>query len=129
MASRTWTWTSEEGEIFGFLGPNGAGKTTTIRVLLDEIRPTAGTATILGLDAHRDAVEVRRHIGYIPGDLALYPNLTGRDTLTYFANMRGGVDWSYVDELAERLASDLSRERWGTCRPAIARRSGSSRPS
>ncbi len=99
-----------EGEVFGFLGPNGAGKTTTIRVLLDEIRPTAGTATILGLDAHRDAVEVRRHIGYIPGDLALYPNLTGRDTLTYFANMRGGVDWSYVDELAERLDSDLSRK-------------------
>ncbi len=99
-----------EGEVFGFLGPNGAGKTTTIRTLLDEIRPTAGSATILGLDTHRDAVAIRRHIGYIPGDLALYPNLTGRDTLTYFANMRGGVDWSYVDELAERLASDLSRK-------------------
>ncbi len=99
-----------EGEVFGFLGPNGAGKTTTIRVLLDEIRPTAGTATILGLDTHRDAVEIRRRIGYIPGDLALYPNLTGRDTLTYFANLRGGVDWSYVDKLAERLASDLSRK-------------------
>lgn len=98
------------GEVFGFLGPNGAGKSTTIRTLLDEIRPTAGTATILGLDTHRDAVEIRRHIGYIPGDLALYPNLTGRDTLTYFANMRGGVDWSYVDELAERLNSDLSRK-------------------
>ena len=79
-----------EGEVFGFLGPNGAGKTTTIRTLLDEIRPTAGTAAILGLDTHRNAVEIRRHIGYIPGDLALYPNLTGRDTLTYFANMRGG---------------------------------------
>ena len=72
--------------------------------------PPPGTAAILGLDTHRDAVEIRRHIGYIPGDLALYPNLTGRDTLTYFANMRGGVDWSYVDELAERLASDLSRK-------------------
>ena len=94
-----------EGEVFGFLGPNGAGKTTTIRTLLDEIRPTAGTASILGLDTHQDSVEIRRHIGYIPGDLALYPNLTGRDTLTYFANMRGGVDWSYVDELAERLDS------------------------
>ena len=99
-----------EGEVFGFLGPNGAGKTTTIRTLLDEIRPTAGTASILGLDTHQDSVEIRRHIGYIPGDLALYPNLTGRDTLTYFANMRGGVDWSYVDELAERLDSDLSRK-------------------
>ena len=99
-----------EGEVFGFLGPNGAGKSTTIRTLLDEIRPTAGVATILGLATHRDAVAIRRHIGYIPGDLALYPNLTGRDTLEYFANMRGGVDWSFVDELAERLNSDLSRK-------------------
>lgn len=99
-----------EGEVFGFLGPNGAGKSTTIRTLLDEIRPTSGSATILGLDTHADVVAIRRHIGYIPGDLALYPNLTGMDTLTYFANMRGGVDWSYVDELADRLDSDLSRK-------------------
>ena len=99
-----------EGEVFGFLGPNGAGKSTTIRTILDEIRPTSGSATILGLDTHAEAVEIRRHIGYIPGDLALYPNLTGMDTLQYFANMRGGVDWSFVDELAERLDSDLSRK-------------------
>ena len=99
-----------EGEVFGFLGPNGAGKSTTIRTILDEIRPTAGSATILGLDTRADAVEIRRHIGYIPGDLALYPNLTGLDTLQYFANMRGGVEWSYVDQLAERLDSDLSRK-------------------
>lgn len=98
------------GEVFGFLGPNGAGKTTTIRTLLDEIRPTAGTATILGLDTHSETMAIRRHIGYVPGDLALYPNLTGWDTVKYFANMRGGVDWSYVDELAERLDSDLSRK-------------------
>jgi ABC-2 type transport system ATP-binding protein len=98
------------GEIFGFLGPNGAGKTTTIRTLLDEIRPTAGTATILGLDTHKKAVEIRQYIGYLPGDLALYPNLTGRDTLTYFANLRRGVDWSYVDRLAERLSADLSKK-------------------
>ncbi len=99
-----------KGEVFGFLGPNGAGKSTTIRTLLDEIRPTSGSATILGMDTHRDAVAIRRHIGYIPGDLALYPNLTGMDTLTFFGNMRGGVDWSYVDELADRLDSDLSRK-------------------
>jgi ABC-2 type transport system ATP-binding protein len=98
------------GEVFGFLGPNGAGKSTTIRTLLDEIRPTSGSATILGLDMHKDAISIRRHIGYIPGDLALYPNLTGRDTLTYFANLRGGVDWSYVDELADRLSADLSKK-------------------
>ncbi len=98
------------GEVFGFLGPNGAGKTTTIRTVMDEIRPTSGHASILGLDCHRDSVEIRRHIGYLPSDLALYPNLTGRDTLTYFANLRGGVEWGYVDALAERLDADLSRK-------------------
>jgi ABC-2 type transport system ATP-binding protein len=98
------------GEIFGFLGPNGAGKTTTIRTLLDEIRPTAGKASILGLDTHKKAVAIRKHIGYLPGDLAMYPSLTGRDTLTYFANLRGGVDWSYVDSLAERLNADLDKK-------------------
>ncbi len=98
------------GEIFGFLGPNGAGKTTTIRTLLDEIRPTAGRASILGLDTHDKVVEIRKHIGYLPGDLAMYPNLTGKDTLTFFANLRGGVDWLHVDRLAERLDADLSKK-------------------
>lgn len=98
------------GEVFGFLGPNGAGKTTMIRTILDEIRPTSGTAQILGMDTHRESVEIRRHIGYLPGDLVLYPNLTGRDVLTYFANLRGGVDWNYVAELQERLGVDLDRK-------------------
>ncbi len=98
------------GEIFGFLGPNGAGKTTTIRTLMDEIRATAGRASILGMDTRLKSVEIRRHIGYVPGDLAMYPNLTGRETITYFANLRGGVDWSYVDRLAERLQSDLDKK-------------------
>ena len=98
------------GEVFGFLGPNGAGKTTMIRTILDEIRPTSGRASILGMDSHQDAVEIRNHIGYVPGDLAMYPNLTGRDTLTYFANLRGGVDWGFVDQLADRLDADLSKK-------------------
>ncbi len=98
------------GEVLGFLGPNGAGKTTTIRTLMDEIRPTAGRATILGMDTHADSVELRRHVGYLPGDLAMYPRLTGRDTLAFFANLRGGVDWGYVDELADRLDADLSKK-------------------
>lgn len=98
------------GEIFGFLGPNGAGKTTMIRTILDEIRPTSGRASIAGLDSHADAVKIRDHIGYVPGDLALYPNLTGKDTLTYFANLRGGVDWGYVDSLADRLDADLTKK-------------------
>ncbi|MCL1602199.1 MAG: ABC transporter ATP-binding protein [Actinomycetia bacterium] len=98
------------GEIFGFLGPNGAGKTTMIRTILDEIRPTAGSASILGMDSHEKSVEIRNFIGYVPGDLAMYPNLTGRDTITYFANLRGGVDWAYVDELADRLDADMAKK-------------------
>ena len=98
------------GEVFGFLGPNGAGKTTTIRTLLDEIRPTSGAASILGMDCRQESVAIRRRIGYVPGDLAMYPSLTGHDTLTYFANLRGGVDWAYVDELAERLGADLAKK-------------------
>ena len=100
----------DQGEIFGFLGPNGAGKTTTMRTILDLIRPTSGRASIMGLDSHEDAVEIRRHIGYLPGDLVLYDNLTGRELVTYFANLRGGVDWAFVDSLAERLDADLSRK-------------------
>lgn len=98
------------GEVYGFLGPNGAGKTTMIRTILDEIRPTSGRATILGMDTHERSVEIRSHIGYLPGDLALYPNLTGHDTLRFFANLRGGVDWDHVHQLVERLGADLSKK-------------------
>ena len=98
-----------EGEVFGYLGPNGAGKTTTIRLLLDLIRPTSGTARVLGMDARTDAVEIHRHTGYLPGDLALYTNLTGEELIRYFANIRGGVEWSRVTDLADRFDADLSR--------------------
>ncbi len=98
------------GEVFGFLGPNGAGKTTMIRTILDQIRPTAGRAWILGMDSHDQVVEIRRHIGYVPDDLSLYPSLTGHDTLRFFANLRGGVEWAYVEALAERLDADLSKK-------------------
>jgi ABC-2 type transport system ATP-binding protein len=96
------------GEVFGYLGPNGAGKTTTIRTLLDLLRPTDGSADIFGLDTHRDSVAIRRRIGYLPGELSLYDNLTGREYLSYFANLRGGVDMSYAEELARRLRFDLT---------------------
>ncbi|HEX2914350.1 MAG TPA: ABC transporter ATP-binding protein [Chloroflexia bacterium] len=102
-----------QGEVFGFLGPNGAGKTTTIRLLLNLIKPTAGKASLLGMDSERDSVEIRRHIGYLPGEFSLYPNLTGAQTLEYFANLRGvdGQDnWKYVQELAERLELDMSKK-------------------
>jgi len=100
----------EPGEIFGFLGPNGAGKSTTIRLLLDLIRPTAGRAAILGFDCRRQSHEVRARTGYLPGDLRLYPGLTGHQTIDLIAGLRrGGVDRSYVAGLAERLSLDLSR--------------------
>jgi ABC-2 type transport system ATP-binding protein len=98
------------GEVFGFLGPNGAGKTTMIRSILDLIHPTAGRATIVGLDSRADSVEIRNHIGYLPSDLSMYPNLTGRDMITYFANLRGGVDRAYVDQLSSRLEADLAKK-------------------
>ena len=100
----------QSGEVFGFLGPNGAGKTTTIRALLHFIFPTRGRASILGLDCVDDAVEIRRHVGYMPADFSLYPNLTGAETLRYYANLRDGVDERVVARLAERLEADLSRK-------------------
>ena len=98
-----------EGEVFGFLGPNGAGKTTTIRLIMDLIRPSEGTARVFSLDARRDATLIQARTGYMPGELALYGGLTGIEMLKYAANLRGGVDWAFVDGLAERLDCDLSR--------------------
>lgn len=99
----------QEGEIFGFLGPNGAGKTTTMRVLLDLIRPTSGRAEVFGIETTADPVAIHRRVGYLPGEFDLYDRLTGADTITYFANLRGGVDAGYVAELVERLDLDPSR--------------------
>jgi ABC-2 type transport system ATP-binding protein len=98
------------GEVFGYLGPNGSGKTTTIRTLLDFIRPTSGGASIFGLDVRANSREVKRRLAYLPGDIMLYEKLTGLEALTYTANLRGGVDWRFVEELAERLECDLTRK-------------------
>jgi len=98
-----------EGEVFGFLGPNGAGKTTTIRVLLDLIRPTSGTATVFGIETTADPVAIHRRIGYLPGEWNLYDRLSGAETIRYFANLRGGVDPAYTGQLVERLDLDPSR--------------------
>jgi len=98
-----------EGEIFGFLGPNGAGKTTTIRTLLDLIRPTSGRALVFGVESTVDPVAIHRRVGYVPGEFALYDRLTGRQTLDYFANLRGGVDRAFQDSLIDRLELDASR--------------------
>jgi ABC-2 type transport system ATP-binding protein len=99
----------ERGEIFGFLGPNGAGKSTTMRMLLDLIRPTSGTASVLGLDTRRDGVELRQLVGFLPGDFELYPKLTGEQVLDFFAALRGGVDRRARDQLVERFEAPLDR--------------------
>ncbi len=102
-----------KGEIFGFLGPNGAGKTTTIRLMLDMIRPTAGRASIFGLDARRDAIAIHRRVGYLPGELSLWENLTGWGLVEYFGRLRGAVPHQKAGEMAERLGIDLTRSLHG----------------
>jgi len=100
----------ERGQVFGFLGPNGAGKSTTIRCLLDLLRPTAGAASVLGLDPRRDAVAVRSRVGYLPGDLSMYAEMTGRQLCRYFASLRGIDLPPRAETLAMRLNLDLDRK-------------------
>ena len=97
------------GEIFGFLGPNGSGKSTAMRTLLNLIQPTAGSATILGLDIIRGSGEIRRRVGYLPGDFRLYGDLTGDEVLDYFAALRGGVDGTVREDLCERFSAQTDR--------------------
>jgi ABC-2 type transport system ATP-binding protein len=100
----------EEGEVFGFLGPNGAGKTTTIRLLMALLRADAGAARIAGLDCWDQSLEIKRLIGYVPGEPSLDPNLTGGQILEFFAHLRGGVDQAYLKQLVQRLDLDPSRK-------------------
>ncbi len=99
----------EPGEIFGFLGPNGAGKSTTIRILMGLYHASSGASTVLGLDPRRDAVEVHRRTGYLPGELAVHPRLTGREILERFGSARGLRDTTYRDELIERFGAEVDR--------------------
>jgi ABC-2 type transport system ATP-binding protein len=101
------------GEVYGFLGANGAGKTTTIRLLLDLLRPSRGRATILGVDCHQDSLAARRLIGYLPGDLPIYPDLSARDYLTYLARLDGRpVPPEYLRHLLKRFdVSDVDERR------------------
>src|SRR6266478_2307021 len=104
------TFQIDEGDVFGFLGPNGAGKTTTIRVLMALLRADSGTAHIAGLDVWEKSLDIKRLIGYVPGEPSLDPNLTGGQILEYFANLRGGVDRAYLKKLIERMDLDTSRK-------------------
>ena len=99
----------ESGEVFGFLGPNGAGKTTAIRLMLDLIRPNDGRISIFGRDAHRESVAVRKRLGYLPGELALYERLTARRLLAHFAQLRDDIDESEIEAKSSLLELDLDR--------------------
>src|SRR2546429_2628018 len=98
----------EQGEIFGFLGPNGAGKTTTIRCMLDVIRPTSGTIHVLGMDAQHDKMELHQHIGYLPGDVRLPGQMTGKQIINYFSRLQGRQP-VLLDDLLARFDVEIKR--------------------
>jgi ABC-2 type transport system ATP-binding protein len=100
----------EKGEVIGCLGPNGAGKTTTIRLLLGLIKPTNGRAEIFGLDSQKEKVEIHKRLSYIPGDPALWPNLTGMETLHLLGKVHGSVDLKYRDELIKRFKFEPNKK-------------------
>lgn len=97
------------GTVFGLIGPNGAGKTTTLRMLVDIIRPTSGTARVLGTDPRTGGAALRRRIGYVPGELRMEGRATGRRLLDFYTSVSGPVSPGRIDHLAERLSCDLSR--------------------
>jgi len=98
-----------EGEVIGYLGPNGSGKTTTIRLLLGLIRATAGKAEIFGVDCQADPVAAHRRVAYVPGEVSLWPSLTGAETLHLLGRVQGTVDAAYRDLLVERFELDVTR--------------------
>jgi ABC-2 type transport system ATP-binding protein len=103
------TFDIQEGEVFGFLGPNGAGKTTTMRTLMGLLRATSGSATIGGLDCWTQSTEVKKLVGYLPGEFTFDPGLRGAQIIEYLGHLRGGVDQAYVRSLVERLGLDPSK--------------------
>jgi ABC-2 type transport system ATP-binding protein len=98
------------GEVHGFLGPNGAGKTTTLRVLLGLLRADSGQAQLLGGDPWADAVSLHRRLAYVPGDVELWPNLTGGEAIDVLARLRGGIDRARVDQLCQRFDLDPTKK-------------------
>jgi ABC-2 type transport system ATP-binding protein len=99
-----------EGEVFGFLGPNGAGKTTTIKLLMGMTHATRGSAAVSGLDADRDAVAVKKKVGYVPGELPQFGGWRGTEIVAYLSGIRGDVDDAEIERIAKRMDLDLSRK-------------------
>jgi len=100
----------KKGTIHGFIGPNGAGKTTTIRVLLGILKADEGSSKIDNMDSWYDAVDIHKNIAYVPGDVSLWPNLTGGDVVDFFANLKGGIDEEKKIELYENFDLDPSKK-------------------
>ncbi|HVX24392.1 MAG TPA: ABC transporter ATP-binding protein [Candidatus Saccharimonadales bacterium] len=109
FALKDLTLNVKPGEIYGFLGPNGAGKSTTIRTLMNFIQPTSGQASILGKDIVRDSVEIKRSVGYLSSDMAMYPKLTGHQFLDYLSDLQGNVNAAYRGQLVRALKADASK--------------------
>jgi ABC-2 type transport system ATP-binding protein len=102
--------TVKKGEVFGFIGPNGAGKSTTIRILLGILKPNQGTAILFGKDAWKDAVEIHKRIAYVPGDVSLWPNLTGGEVIDLFMQLQGSKNRAKRDELIKRFDFDPTKK-------------------
>lgn len=109
VGAQNVSFSVRKGEIFGFLGPNGAGKTTTMRAILDYLKIQSGTVTIFGLDHHKNRLEIRKHIGYVPGDLALFENFTGEELLDYFSKFRP-IDPEFIEELRKNFRVKLKKK-------------------
>jgi ABC-2 type transport system ATP-binding protein len=99
-----------KGEVLGYLGPNGAGKTVTIRLLLGLIKPTAGRAEIFGLDIQKHLTDIHKRIAYVPGEAALWPSLTGSETIDLLGNLHGSYDKTYRDKLIKRFQFDANKK-------------------
>lgn len=111
LALDSLTFNVPQGEIFGFVGPNGAGKSTTLRLMLDLLRPTAGHARIFGEDCNESSASVRARVGYLPGDLTVYPNMTVQASIDLFSELRPGrVRGAFVREVCERLRLDVTKK-------------------
>lgn len=100
----------KEGEVYGFIGPNGAGKSTTIRILLGLLRKTSGEVSLFGKDPWNDAVELHKRISYVPGDVNLWPNLTGGEAIDLFGRIRGDMEKKRRDQMLERFALDPTKK-------------------
>lgn len=101
--------TVEEGDFFGFVGPNGSGKSTTIRMMMNYVRPTSGTATILGMDSRSQSGKLKKMVGYVPSEVDYYMDMRAMEVIRYAAAMRGLRDKSRIDQLCDLFEVDTVR--------------------